>query len=62
MGRGTLCAATAEPETAPVELERIASELLLAIPADAAPSVVFRALRTQLNLTQKEFGMLISPG
>ena len=62
MGRGTLWAATAGPETTPVELERIASELSLAIPADAAPSVLFRALRTLLNLTQKEFGILISPG
>eukprot|EP00966_Prymnesium_polylepis_P090440 2094690-Prymnesium_polylepis.1 len=62
MGRGTLWAATAGPEPSAADIERIATELNLSIPADAAPSVLFRALRTLLNLTQKEFGVLIAPG
>jgi hypothetical protein len=62
MGRGTLWAATAGPEVGLEALEMIISDLaIINLPTPLMASAVFRHLRTLLNLTQREFGILISP-
>jgi len=42
-------------------LNQIASELGVTTPAPHSSSSLFRAMRTMLNVTQKEFGALVSP-
>jgi len=62
MGRGTLWAASAGPAPSGETLERIAAELDVAGADEPhSPSNLFRCMRTMLNVTQKEFGILVSP-
>ncbi|KAL3919093.1 MAG: hypothetical protein SGPRY_005757 [Prymnesium sp.] len=49
-----------EAEPSARELSRLRGGLPLGLPPAASPSSTFRAFRTLLNLTQKEFGTLIS--
>jgi len=63
MGRGTLWAASSGPssEASDDTLNQIASDLGVSAPAPHSSSSLFRAMRTMLNVTQKEFGALVSP-
>lgn len=62
MGRGTLWAATSGPEVSAEALSSITASLnITSLPTPLVSSAVFRHLRTLLNLTQREYGILISP-
>ncbi|KAL1506908.1 hypothetical protein AB1Y20_007772 [Prymnesium parvum] len=66
MARGAVATARGAPNSAPhasptaAEIERTGRTLDIAFPPSVAPSDAFRAIRTRLNLTQKEFGSLIA--